>query len=313
MTMTAAPESRTDAETQLQATVAVCHHDPRRFVRTFFPWGHPGPREAYTGPDTWQDEFLCELGEGIRARKFDGSTQVAAQRFAVSSGHGTGKSTMAGFLTAFIMSTRPHAQGTVTANTNTQLRNKTWASIRKWMALCSTAHWFEINTERMQHLRHPSTWFCATQSCAEGNSEAFAGQHEQTSTSFYIFDEASAVPDSIYEVAEGGLTDGVPMIFLFGNPTRSSGMFHQVCFGSKRNRWDSVVVDSRESAFTNKAQIQEWAERVQGSLSAVRFDLNRLERMSGIKVLIRWVKWTSRLGQLVQLVRQLGHREECDP
>ena len=28
----------------------------------------------------------------------------------------------------------------------------------------------------------------------------------------------------------------------------------------KRNRWDAVIVDSRESAFTNKAQIQEWAD-----------------------------------------------------
>ncbi len=68
------------------------------------------------------------------------------------------------------------------------------------------------------------------------------------------------MPDSIYEVAEGGLTDGEPMIFLFGNPTRSSGMFHRVCFGSARNRWDSVTIDARYSAFTNKAQIAEWAE-----------------------------------------------------
>ena len=37
-------------------------------------------------------------------------------------------------------------------------------------------------------------------------------------------------------------------------------MFHQVCFGSKRNRWDSVTIDSRESAFTNKAQIEEWIQ-----------------------------------------------------
>jgi hypothetical protein len=36
------------------------------------------------------------------------------------------------------------------------------------------------------------------------------------------------VPDTIYEVAEGGLTDGEPMIFLFGNPTRSHGKFPSV-------------------------------------------------------------------------------------
>ena len=34
-----------------------------------------------------------------------------------------------------------------------------------------------------------------------------AGQHAKGSTSFYLFDEASAIPDKIWEVAEGGLTD----------------------------------------------------------------------------------------------------------
>ena len=38
------------------------------------------------------------------------------------------------------------------------------------------------------------------------------------------------------------------MIFLFGN----YGTFHQVCFGVKRNRWDSVTIDSRESALTQR-------------------------------------------------------------
>ena len=221
-----------------------------------FPWGQPGALEQYQGPDTWQDELLDELGEGIRSRKFNGVIPVPAQRFAVSSGHGTGKSTIAAFLTCFIMSTRPDAQGTITANTNTQLRNKTWASVRKWHKLCATAHWFEANTERMQHLRNPETWFCSTQSCAEGNSEAFAGQHSASSTSFYIFDESSAIPNSIFTVAEGGLTDGEPMIFLFGNATRSTGKFHQVCFGSQRGRWSTRIIDARESAFTNKAQLE---------------------------------------------------------
>ena len=91
------------------------------------------------------------------------------------------------------------------------------------------------------------------------NSEAFAGQHAATSTSFYFFDEASAIPDKIFEVAEGGLTDGESMIFLFGNPTRNSGKFWKVCFGPDRPRWLHKSIDSRTSALTNKTQIAEWA------------------------------------------------------
>ncbi len=158
------------------------------------------------------------------------------------------------------MSTRPHAQGTITANTVTQLETKTWAAIQRWTALCLTAPWFVLNSKVMYHAQHKTSWFCAIQSSKEENSEAFAGQHAADSTSFYIVDEASAVPDKILEVAEGGLTDGEPMIFLFGNPTRSTGKFYRATFGTDRSRWHQQIIDSRTSRFTNKTQIDEWAQ-----------------------------------------------------
>ena len=254
------PSSANNVALDVADEVALCYDDPLRFVCTMYPWGEPGPLAQYSGPDAWQEEFLIRLGSQVKARAFDQSQPVAPVRMAVSSGHGTGKSVMAAWIVNWIMATRPHAKGTITANTFTQLRDKTWASIRRWSSLCLVGDWFEVTSERMCHPSHPASWFCSSQSCREENSEAFAGQHAVDSTSFYLFDESSAISERIFEVAEGGLTDGEPMIFLFGNATRSHGMFHQVCFGSKRNRWDSVVVDSRESAFTNKAQIAEWAE-----------------------------------------------------
>jgi hypothetical protein len=79
------------------------------------------------------------------------------------------------------------------------------------------------------------------QPAKEENSEAFAGQHAADSSSWYVFDEASAVPDKIFEVAEGGLSDGHPFIFLFGNPTRSTGKLYRVCFGGEMDRWAHKV------------------------------------------------------------------------
>jgi hypothetical protein len=161
------------------------------------------------------------------------------------------------------MSTRPGCRGTITANTATQLDTKTWAAIQYWTKLCLTSHWFTCNTQRLYFTGQRESWFCGPQSCKEENSEAFAGQHAASSTSFYVIDEGSAVPDKIYEVAEGGLTDGEPMIFVFGNCTRSQGAFYRICFGSERDLWHPIVVDSRSSRFTNKTQIAEWA-RVHG-------------------------------------------------
>ena len=107
----------------------------------------------------------------------------------------------------------------------------------------------------------PETWRCDAQTCREENSEAFAGLHAANSTPFYIFDEASAVPDSIWEVAEGGKTDGEPMHFAFGNPTRNTGSFKQ-CFGTAGTgaRWGTKHIDSRTAKMTNKKLIAQWKE-----------------------------------------------------
>lgn len=242
----------------LHAQVAEYYADPLGFVMFAYPWGEPGVLASHAGPDTWQTEALVWIGEQVKDRAFDGVHAVSPIREATSSGHGIGKSTLVGFLVDWIMSTRPHCRGTITANTMTQLQTRTWASVQRWTRLCKTAHWFEINTERMYRKGYKESWFCAPQSSKEENSEAFAGQHAADSTSFYIFDEASSIPRSIYQVAEGGLTDGESMIYLFGNPTRSDGPFHEACFGSMRHRWHPRTVDSRTSRFTNKEQLAEW-------------------------------------------------------
>jgi hypothetical protein len=134
--------------------------------------------------------------------------------------HGIGKSALTAFVVLWLMATRPHSRGTVTANTYIQLETKTWAAIQKWQGLCVTAPWFICTTKRLYYKGAKETWFCSPATCKEENSEAFAGQHAADASSFYVFDEASAVPDKIFEVAEGGLTDGHPMIFLYGNPLR---------------------------------------------------------------------------------------------
>ncbi len=237
-----------------------CAEDPLRFVLEGFPWGEPGALEHHSGPDDWQRESLIAIGEQVKANGFDGTKAVQPIRESISSGHGTGKTARIAWIVNWLMSTRPHCKGTITANTFTQLETKTWAEIQRWTKLCLTAHWFTVTTQRMYHTNYRESWFCAPQSCREENSEAFAGQHAADSTSFYIFDEASAISDRIFDVAEGGLTDGEPMIFLQGNCTRSTGKFYRVTFGAERTRWTHRVIDSRASRFTNKQQLAEWVQ-----------------------------------------------------
>jgi hypothetical protein len=247
-----------ETDLQLGEDISGFYSDPLGFVKYAYPWKQPGLLENHDGPDAWQEEFLLELGEQVRKRGFDGQHPVTPIRLCVVSGHGVGKSVLCAWVCHWLMSTRPRAKGTVTANTFTQLDTKTWAAIQTWARLLINRHWFTITGDSMYFRGQKDTWRVTAQSSKEENSESFAGQHAFDSTSFYIFDEASAVPDKIWEVAEGGLTDGEPFFLACGNPTRNTGKFHRITFGSERERWTRFSVDSRTSKFTNKQQIAEW-------------------------------------------------------
>ena len=241
--------------------VKLCYDDPLRFVYLAFPWGKKGTfLEKCEGPDVWQTQFLKDLGDHVKKRKFDGITAVPPVRMAISKGHGIGGTTLAAWIVIWLLSTRPNCKGTVTATTFTQLSLKTWAAIQSWMKMSLTAGWFTVTNQKIFNTDYKESWFAGAVSCAEENSEAFAGQHAADSSSFYLFDEASGISDRIFEVAEGGLTDGEPFIFLFGNPTKSSGKFHRACFGNERDRWDHRSIDSRTARMSNKDLIKEWIE-----------------------------------------------------
>jgi len=250
---------KSDVDLQLAEEIAQFYADPLGFVMFAYPWGQPGVLENHDGPDKWQREFLIELGKQVAQRNFDGVRPVAPIRMCVVSGHGVGKSVLCAWMAHWIMSTRPRARGTATANTFSQLSTKTWAAIQSWAKLLINRHWFTVTGDSMYFEGQKEAWALSAQSCREENSESFAGQHAADSTSFYIFDEASAIPEKIWEVAEGGLTDGEPIFIACGNPTRNTGKFQRVTFGNERDRWTRFSVDSRESKFSNKELIEQWA------------------------------------------------------
>lgn len=251
--------SPVSAELQLAEAMAEYYADPLGFVMAAYPWGIPGTAlEQEKGPDDNQKEFLLSLAGEVKARKFDGRTPVMPIQMDESSGHGTGKSAMGAWLADWILSTRPHSIGTVTAGTYVQLENRTWAAIRYWTKLCITGHWFDIQARGIYHKQFPEDWKVLAQTCKEENRQSFAGQHAATSTSWYLFDEASEVPDGIFHTAYGGLTDGEPMFFAWGQMVRNTGEFYRICFGDLAARWNHRRVDSRTSRFTNKELIAQW-------------------------------------------------------
>lgn len=252
------------AALSLEQEIAQFYDDPLGFVLYAFPWGEKGTLlDSKRGPRKWQWEFLEDWGKEIKDRGFDGEHPVTPIQFSIASGHGIGKSALSAWITLFIMSTRPYSKGVVTATTAPQLKTKTWAELSKWHKLCITRDWFNYNGSHgnmnLTCKVSPATWRVDGQTCREENSESFAGQHAEGSTPWYLFDEASGVPDKIFEVSEGGLTDGEPMRFLFGNPTKNTGFFKRT-FGALRHRFITRQIDSRDVRGTNKELFESWTK-----------------------------------------------------
>lgn len=245
-------------EEALADWAASCTHDPLRFVLEGFPWGEPGTElEDQEGPDEWQREHLIEIGRRLREEPH---TPIQE---AIASGHGIGKSADASWIILWAISTHEMTRGVVTANTENQLRTKTWAELAKWHRLLICKHWFTFTATSLysSDTTLEKEWRIDAIPWSERNTEAFAGLHNKGKRILCLYDEASAIPDVIWEVTEGALTDeGTEILWLVrGNPTRNTGRFRQ-CFGSMRHRWMTRQIDSRTVKVTNKAQIAKWIE-----------------------------------------------------
>jgi hypothetical protein len=231
--------------------------DPLAFVMGAFPWGVEGTRLATaTGPEQWQIEILEAIRLGLM------SVNEAIQ-LATASGHGVGKSALVSWLIIWGMSTFPNTRGVVTANTETQLKTKTWVELGKWFHMFIGKELFELTATSFFAKSEAEDWRFDMVPWSERNTEAFAGLHNKGRRILVIFDEASAIPDIIWETTEGALTDSDTQIIwaVFGNPTRNTGRFRE-CFPGQRHAkvWETKQVDSREVTLTNKAQIKKWID-----------------------------------------------------
>lgn len=235
-------------------------HDPLAFVYFAYPWGEPGmPLENMEGPDEWQIQILKDIGEQLKKGK---DLQTAIQE-AVASGHGIGKSALISWLIHFAISTHENTRGVVTANTEGQLRTKTWPELSKWhnMFIAKDLFTYTATAIFSSDKDYEKTWRIDAIPWSKNSPESFAGLHNQGNRILVLFDEASAIDDVIWEVTEGALTDANTEIIwcAFGNPTRNSGRFRE-CFRKYRKFWNTYQIDSRTVKISNKAKIEEWLE-----------------------------------------------------
>jgi len=260
------PKYNADEEQLLMSRLwsARIKDDPEAFVMLAFPWGQPHtPLAGHKGPRAWQRRILRRLTSHIKDN--NGKVDYSVFRSAIASGRGIGKSALVSWLVLWMISTRIGSTTIVSANSEAQLRSITWAEITKWLALLINSHWFEISATRVSPAKWIAElverdlkkgtrfWSIEGRLWSEENPDAYAGLHN-TDGVFLVFDEASGIPDAIWDVAQGFFTENTPHRFwcAFSNPRRNQGYFFE-CFNSKRDFWVTENIDARDVEDTDKS------------------------------------------------------------
>lgn len=224
--------------------------DPLGFVLAAFPWGEGILRDDY--PEDWQLKWLADLTNDLQNGM---GMENWITRFATSSGHGVGKSALVAWVIIWFILCHHEAKGVVTANTENQLTTKTWPEVVKWTQLCLFRHLVDLQATSIKSIWNPQNCRVDRTPWSEKTTEAFAGLHSKWVLA--IFDEASAIPDVIWETTEGAMNVGICIWAVFGNPTRRNGRF-RACFDQFSHRWNNRTVSALTVRRGNKRLLEEW-------------------------------------------------------
>lgn len=192
-------------------------------------------------PDEWQEDLLRAIASGTR-------------RISVRAGHGVGKSTVCAWALIWHMVTRYPQKAVVTAPTAGQLFDALFAEVKFWINKLPEPirELFDATSEKVTLRAAPEASFISARTSSADRPEALAGVH--SAHVLLICDEASAIPEAVYESAAGSMSGEHACTILIGNPTRNSGLFfrthhqlssewktmHVSCLNSKRVSPDFV-------------------------------------------------------------------------
>ena len=179
-------------------------NDPVRFVKEVLG----------ADPFDYQQELLNDIAKGER-------------KISVRSGHGTGKSTTFSWAMLWFALTRFPFKVVVTAPTSGQLFDALFAELKRWINELppQLQMLLEVKADRISLAARPSEGFISARTSRAETPEALAGVHSEHV--MLVVDEASGVPEQVFEAAAGSMSGHNAVTLLASNPTRSSGTFYE--------------------------------------------------------------------------------------
>jgi len=165
-------------------------------------------------PLPYQAEFLEAIASGER-------------KISVRSGHGTGKSTAASWAMLWFFLMHYPNKVVVTAPTSSQLFDALFAELKRWINELPPAmqQLVNVKSDRVEHVAAPSEMFISARTSRAETPEALAGVHSEHV--MLVVDEASGVPEQVFEAAAGSMSGHSAVTIMLINRTRSSGTFYE--------------------------------------------------------------------------------------
>ena len=193
-----------------------------------------------SAPRNFFEEFVAAYGndpvlfveEMLGAEPFDYQAEflralLDERKMSVKSGHGTGKSTTASWAMLWFMLLRYPCKVVVTAPTSSQLFDAMFAELKRWINELpkELQQLLNVKSDRVELVSAPAEAFISCRTARAETPEALAGVHSDNV--LLIIDEASGVPEQVYEAAAGSMSGHNATTLMLSNPTRSSGTFFE--------------------------------------------------------------------------------------
>jgi phage terminase large subunit len=206
--------------------------------------------------DVWQADVMMAVARGER-------------RISIRSGHGVGKSTTVAIACIWYLLTRYPVKIVITAPTSAQLFDALFAEIKRWVNQLpdQLQELLNVKSDRIEIKAAPETGFISARTSRAESPEALQGIHADNV--LLIADEASGVPEAVFEAAAGSMSGEEASTILLGNPTRSSGFFFDT-HNRLKDQWWTRRVSCVDSPRVSKAYVEEMKQRYGEDSNAYR-------------------------------------------
>jgi phage terminase large subunit len=207
-------------------------------------------------PDEWQMDFLNAVATGER-------------KISIRSGHGVGKSTTASWAMLWFLLTRYPVKVVVTAPTSAQLYDALFAELKRWVKELPqpVQDLLDVKQERIELKASATEAFISARTSRAEQPEALQGVHSDNV--MLVADEASGVPEAVFEAAAGSMSGHNALTILLGNPVRSSGFFFDT-HNRLKDEWWTRRVSCIDSTRVSKEYVDDMKSRYGEESNAFR-------------------------------------------